>query len=177
MAAAAVIVAAVVGALAVSLTRSSERRRERAAYLAYEAAALVPIRAGGRIVEEEMKPSLGELRAGTISALNAHERAAGWRGDMGAALSQLLALHPPAFLGDIAAKWKASLDTYIEIATLFDQAASASGPERLRLLDEAAATGTRADHLFDAAAQVMQLQRQRLGLGVTTQLPNPAGSS
>jgi hypothetical protein len=177
LAATAVIVAAAAGTTTVSLIRSAERRHERAAYLAYEAAALVPIREGGRIVQEEMKPSLSELRAGTISAVIAHERAAGWRGGMSAALTQLLALHPPAFLQDIGSKWKASLDTYVEIAALFDLAAAASGAERLRLLDEAAATGTRADRLFDAAARVMQLQRERLGLGVTPDLPNPAGSS
>ncbi len=46
----AVILAGAAGATAVFLVGSKQRRDDRAAYLAYERAVLIPLAAGGRIV-------------------------------------------------------------------------------------------------------------------------------
>ena len=176
IATAAVVLVAAGGATAVFLVGSAQRRDDRRAYLAYERAALVPIREGGQIVQEEMKPSLAQLHNGNVTVTDALTRASGWRNVLRSELTTLLALRPPSFLEDIDAKWTASFDAYVSIADLFAQAARASGPERDRLLDAAAAAGTRADSLFDAAARVMQFHRRRLGLGPTHSLPDPAST-
>jgi len=177
MASAAVVLLGAIGATTVFLIGSAQRRDDRAAYLAYERAALVPIKEGGRIVQEEMKPSLGELQSGDVTETVAIERASGWRNALHDELTTLLALNPPSFLGDIEQRWTAAFDGYLQIPDLFEQAARASAAERTRLLDTTAAAGTRADKLFDEASRVMQYHRRRLGLGPTSSLPDPAATS
>ena len=171
----AVIVGAV-GATTVFLVGSAQRRDDRAAYLRYERAALVPIKEGGRIVIQEMRPSLRELDEGKISTQIAIERAAAWRRVFDEVQADLVALRPPRFLGDITRRWVAATSMYRQIADLFERAARTAGSERTRLLDSAADTGTAADKLFDEGARVMQFHRRRLGLGSTASLPDPAAT-
>jgi hypothetical protein len=169
-----VVVVGAIGATSVFLFGSAQRREDRIAYLAYENAALGPIREGGRVVIQEMRPSLSELAQGRISEATAIDRANAWRRSFDLIRGQLTALKPPVFLGDITRKWIAACVAYKVIADGFERAARARGTERSRLLDQAADAGTRADKAFDEAAAVMQFHRRRLGLGVSHSLPDPA---
>jgi hypothetical protein len=165
-----------VGATAVALVGSAQRRDDRAAYLGYERAVLPSLREGGRIVQQEMKPSLRELAEGEIAQEAALERATAWRGELAKVLAEVVALRPPSFLGDIEARWTAAIAGYRQIPGLFEQASRQTGPARARLLEQAAGAGARADKLFDKASAVMQFHRRRLGLGSTAHLPDPAAT-
>ena len=173
LATAAVLVAGTAGATTVFLVGSSQRRDDRAAYLRYERAVLVPIRAGGQLVQQEMKPSLGDLGSGSLSAALAVLRAGAWRSALTRTRNEISAIRAPRFLGDIVRLWSVAMDGYLKIPDLFAQAARAAGAKRTALLDAAAEAGNRADKLFDDAARVMQYHRRRLGLGPTHDLPDP----
>jgi hypothetical protein len=176
IATAAVLLGLAAGATGVALVGSAQRRDDRAAYLGYERALLPSLREGGRIVQEEMKPSLRELADGQLTPAMALERATAWQGEMTKILADVVALDPPSFLGSVEGSWKGAIVLYRGIADLFKQAAKGTGAERTRLLAEAAATGTRADAAFDRASAMMQFHRRRLGLGATSHLPDPAAT-
>jgi hypothetical protein len=165
-----------VGATAVALVGSAQRRNDRVAYLRYERAILPPLREGGRIVQQEMKPSLRELADAKITEAEALGRATAWRVELSKLLADVTALDPPSFLGDIEVRWRAAIAGYRQIPDLFELAARQTGAVRGRLLEQAADAGTRADKLFDKASAVMQFHRRRLGLGSTAHLPDPAAS-
>jgi hypothetical protein len=165
-----------VGATAVALAGSAQRRDDRAAYLRYERALLPSLRDGGRIVQQEMKPSIRELGDGELTQKTALERAGAWRAQFARILADVKALDPPGFLVGIEPRWGRAVDAYAQIADMFTRAVDASGTERSRLLEQVAAIGTRADSLFDDASRVMQFHRRRLGLGSTSKLPDPAAT-
>jgi hypothetical protein len=173
----AVLIALAVGLTAVALIGSTQRRDDRAAYLRYERAILPSLREGGRIVVQQMRPSIPDLSEGRIDRQNARGRASGWRAAFAQLRAHVIALDPPSFLGDVERRWVRAIDAYLQIPTFFEQAAAATGERRTALLDRAVAAGNRADDLFDAAASVMQAHRRRLGLGVTHELPDPAATS
>ncbi len=123
-----------------------------------------------------MKPSLEQVRAGTISTAEALRRADSWSRALAQTKSDVADLTPPAFLSIIERQWTAAIDTYAGISDLFTQAARAAGENRSSLLSAAENTGERADDLFDRAAERMQSHRRRLGLGPTATLPDPAAT-
>jgi hypothetical protein len=172
----AVILVGVAGATTVFLVGSTQRRDDRAAYLVYERVVLVPLVDGGRVVQLEMKPSLDQLRAGSISTPEALRRADAWKRALAKVRSDVVALAPPAFLRDMERRWLAAIDLYAQIPDLFVQAARASSDNRAPLLDAAENAGKRADDLFDRASERMQFHRRRLGLGPTSKLPDPAAT-
>lgn len=171
---AAVLVALATGLTTVTLIGSAQRRDDRAIYLRYERALLPALKEGGRIVVQQMRPSLPELSDGKLSRQTAIERAAGWQSAFRQIRADVIGLDPPPFLGDIERRWIAAIDAYLEISDAFVAAATATGAERTTLLDRAVAAGVRADKLFDRAAKVMQSHRRRLGLRTTHDLPDPA---
>ena len=177
VATAAVLVGGALGATAVALVGSAQRRDDRKAYLRYESAVLPIVREGGRVVQQEMKPSIRELGGNEITQKTAVDRAAGWRAVFTRIGADLIALDPPGFLGDIGRRWSIAVDGYLKIPDLFDQAAKQTGSARAALLAQAAAAGDSADKLFDDAAGVLQYHRRRLGLGSTSQLPDPAATA
>jgi len=172
----AVLAGLAAGATAVALVGSAQRRDDRAAYLRYERALLPSLREGGRIVQEEMKPSIRELGDGNLSPKMALERAGAWRAQFARILTDVEALDPPGFLAGVEPRWKVAIYAYERTAGVFELAANASGAERSRLLEQVAADGSRADSMFDNAARLMQFHRRRLGLGPTSQLPDPAAT-
>ena len=177
LASAAVVVLGVIGTTSVFLVGSAQRRDDRAAYLRYERAILVPIKDGGRLVEQEMKPSIADLQSGSLPASEAVDRANAWRTDLRQDKTKMVSLAPPKFLRGIEVLWGSAMDAYLEIPDLFARAAHATGPARSALIGQAAAAGTRADRLFDRAARAMQFHRRRLGLGPTHDLPDPSSTA
>jgi hypothetical protein len=170
----AVFLVLAVGLTSVALVGSAQRRDDRAAYLRYERALLPSLKEGGRIVLQQMRPSLPDLGGGKLDRQTAIQRATGWRRAFQQIRADVRALTPPGFLGDVERRWTSALDTYLLIPDLFEQAATATGTSRTQTLDRAVAAGMRADDLFDRAASVMQAHRRRLGLGATRDLPDPA---
>jgi hypothetical protein len=167
--------AGVLGAVGVYLVGSNQRGDDRAAYLEYEGALLVSLREGGMIVQQQMKPSLREARAGEIDGTNLGQRADGWRLAFNRLRGQVAALDPPALLGDVESRFLAAMDGYLSVADATAAAGAAGDPAvRDRLLGEAESAGERADDLFDRAAEIMQSHRRRLGLGTTPSLPTSA---
>jgi len=173
---AALIVIGAAGASTVYLVGSSQRRADRAGYLEYEKKVLPLLREGGRIVEEEIKPSIAQLGSGEIAGSEVVQRAAGWRTTFGQIRAALEAIDPPGFLGDIRVRWGAAMDAYQEVVDELEAAGRATGADRARYLGQAEDAGKGADAVFDHAAVVMQFHRRRLGLGPSTGLPNPEES-
>jgi hypothetical protein len=173
---AAVLIALAAGLTTVALVGSAQRRDDRAAYLRYERAIMPSLREGGRIVVQQMRPSIPDLSEGKIGRREALERAAGWTGALQRIRADVAVLDPPSFLGDVERRWIGALDAYLQIPSVFERAAAAQGAERTALLDRAVTTGNRADELFDRAASVMQSHRRRLGLGPSLDLPDPVAA-
>lgn len=173
--AAALGLAGVLGAAGMYLIGTNERGNDREAYLAYERTLLVPLREGGRIVQEQMKPSLREARAGEIKGTDLAQRAAGWRLAFERLREQVARLAPPSFLGDVEQRFLVAVDGYRSVAEAAAAAGAATDPAvRDRLIGEAETAGERADDLFDDASAIMQAHRARLGLGTTPSLPTKA---
>lgn len=170
----ALIVAGATGATAVFLTGSANRRADRAAIEAYERAALPPIREGGRIVQQEMKPTLQEMAEGRISDADLLGRTAAWRGVFERSRDTLLSLEPPSFLGDIEAGWSGAMGAYLVAVDAFATFARSGAAARPAMLDNIRTLGERADDLFDRVAGVIQFHRRRLGLGPSGNLPDVA---
>jgi len=146
----AVVVLGAAGATSVFLVGSKQRRDDRRAYLAYERAVLVPL-AEVRRVEREMRSGDGEVIV--------------WLGTLTRAQAEVLAIEPPSFIRGVDLLWADALDGYARLAERL-------GPPPLGAAS--LADLARADALFDRAAERMQFHRRRLGLGATTELPDPA---
>lgn len=168
-------IAAVAGITAIAWTAvgAASRSHDRARLVAYEEAIADHARRGGRVTEQEAKPSLRAFADGELDGETFAERAEAWARVMGQVKADFLAATPPGFLEEIEARWARALDTYIEAFGLFARAGRAGGAERERLLDEGIATADRADDLFDEASALLQAARRRLGLDPTPNFPDP----
>lgn len=173
----ALVVALGSGATTVFLVGSSNRRADRAALVAYERALLPAVREGGRIVEQEMKPTLREIAEGAITPAQLLDRTAAWRRVFIRVRADLLALDPPTLLGAIEPKWGAAMGAYLATVDAFEAVSRADAGGRDAALSRAEDAGGRADDLFDRAAAIVQFHRRRLGLGSSPNLPDRAGVS
>jgi hypothetical protein len=68
----------------------------------------------------------------------------------------------------------ASLDLYIEAAKTFKAAALAPAADRSALIRSGVEQATRADHVFDQGAIVIQRARRGVGLDPSAYFPDPA---
>jgi hypothetical protein len=164
------------GATAVFLMGSSNRKDDRAAIVAYERSVLPAVREAGRIVQQEMKPSLREVVDGTITGQQLLDRTGAWQRVFKRVRDDLVALDAPAFLGDIDAGWDAAMGAYLVTVDAF-QAIGRADPGFVSVaVDQAVSLAERADDLFDRVAGVVQFHRRRLGLGASPNLPDPSQS-
>jgi hypothetical protein len=172
----ALVVALAAGATAVFLTGSSNREDDRAAIVAYERSVLPAVREAGRIVQQEMKPSLREIVDGTITGQQLLDRTGAWQRVFKRVRDDLVALDAPAFLGDIDAGWDTAMGAYLVTVNAF-QAIGRADPGSVSVaVDEAVSLAERSDDLFDQVAGIIQFHRRRLGLGSSTNLPDPTPS-
>jgi hypothetical protein len=139
----------------------------------YTAALRPPTTEGGRIVQQEMKPSLGELARGTIDGPNFVSRARGWQLALGRVRDRLRGIKPPAAIASAGPLFVAAMDDYIHAAQLFEQAGAAPEDQRSPALNTAIAAARAADQAFDRAAAVVQHALRAAGLPVDSALPNP----
>ena len=169
----AVVLVGAAGATSVFLVGSKQRRDDRAAYLTYERAVLVPVGIG-ILVRHEMDQAVQRVRDGSISPAEAVRAAGEWSSAFASLREHIVALTPPAFLGDIERRWTVAIDSYTRVPGVVVRAARASRGDRLSLIDAAENAVKRAVGSFDRAAERMQFHRRRLGLGPTSELPDPA---
>lgn len=172
----ALVVALAAGATAVFLAGSSNREDDRAAIVAYERSVLPAVREAGRIVQQEMKPSLREIVEGTITGQQLLDRTGAWQRVFKRVRDDLLALEPPALLGDIEGGWSAAMGAYLITVDAFQAVGRADPGTLSAAVDQAATVAENADKLFDRVAGVIQFHRRRLGLGASQNLPDPSPS-
>lgn len=172
----ALVAALATGATAVFLLGSSNRKDDRASLVSYELSLLPAVREAGRIVQQEMKPSLREIMEGTITGRQLLERTGAWQRVFKRVREDLLALEPPALLGDIEAGWDAAMGAYLLTVDAFQTIGRADPASVSFAVDQAVTFAERADDLFDRVAGVIQFHRRRLGLGSSTNLPDPSPS-
>ncbi|MGH2785181.1 MAG: hypothetical protein ACRDJ1_07950 [Actinomycetota bacterium] len=169
----AVVVAVAVGATGIFLVGSANRRSDRNALLAYERAILPHVREAGRIVQQEMKPTLREISDGAVTDSQILERSEAWQRVFERVRADLLALKAPGLLGDIDQAWSAAMGGYLLAVDTVAAIARAAPDQRTVAIDQAATFGERADQLFDTVASIIQFHRKRLGLGPSLNLPDP----
>lgn len=170
------VLALAAGATAVFLMGSSNRKDDRAAIVAYERSVLPAVREAGRIVQQEMKPSLREIMEGTITGRQLLDRTGAWQRVFKRVRDDLIALDAPAFLSDIDAGWDAAMGAYLVTVDAFEAIGRADPGAVSVAVDQAVSLAERADDLFDRVAGVIQFHRRRLGLGSSTNLPDPSPS-
>ena len=169
----AVVLVGAAGATSVFIVGLKQRRDDRAAYLTYERAVLVPVGIG-LLVRKEMEQTVQRLRDGSTSTALVVRSAGEWSSAFASLREHIVALAPPAFLGDIEDRWTAAIDSYARVPGIIVQAARASGGRQPSFIDAAETAVKRAVGSFDRAAERMQFHRRRLGLGPTSELPDPA---
>ena len=172
----ALVVALAAGATAVFLAGSSNREDDRTALVTYERSLLPAVREAGRIVQQEMKPSLREIVEGTITGPELLDRTGAWQRVFKRVRDDLRGLKPPSFLGDIEAGWDSAMGAYLITVDAF-QAIGRADPGSVSVaVDQAVTLAEHADRLFDRAAGVIQFHRRRLGLAPSPNLPDPSPS-
>lgn len=173
----AVVVAAGIGATAVFLVGSANRRSDKNALVAYEKAVLPLVREAGGLVQTEMKPTLREAAEGKLSNEDLIRRAEAWQRVFERIRTELLALSPPSFLTDVEAGWSTTMGGYLLVVDAFEAIASAPADQRATAIEQATTLGERADGLFDQVAALIQFHRRRLDLGPSPNLPDPTPSA
>lgn len=155
---------------------AAARSLTRAQMLAYERVVDPLVSRGGQVVEDGMKPALGDLTHDHVTPPSyiAHE-AEGWAASLNDVRGQVAAVKTPHPLTTARASLLSALDLYISAARTFRAAALASGAQRNALVTEGLNQAQHADTVFDQAAKVIQAQRRLLRLAPSIYFPDPQG--
>jgi hypothetical protein len=131
----------------------------------------------GQIVQEGMKPAVNDLNHDHVTppAFIAQE-ADGWLATLQDVRRSMAKLSTPRALVAARTPILASLDLYIQAATTFRAAARAPSAGRDALIQRGIQQATRADHVFDQGAVVIQRARRAVGLGPSAYFPDPAAN-
>jgi hypothetical protein len=170
----AVLALAGAGAAVAAFVADDEPSLTAKQLVAYQAAIHPPLSDGGRTVEQGMKPALADITDGgqvPVSAIAAESDR--WVADLNAVRAKVAAVPPPGELRDAAALFDRALERYVAAAAAFGRAARAPVEQRQALLDEGIASAREADRTYDDASRVIQQWRRRLGLGATSDFPDP----
>jgi len=129
----------------------------------------------GQIVQEGMKPAITDLGHDHVTppAFIAHE-ADGWLATLRDVRGGIAKVSTPRALVAARTPILASLDLYKEAATTFKAAALAPAAGRDAIIQRGVDQATRADHIFDQGAIVIQRARRAVGLGPSAYFPDPA---
>lgn len=145
---------------------------DAAALTAYTRALAAPTREGGRIVQQEMKPSLGDFTAGRLDAAQFIARARGWQQELGRVRRQLDQVPVPPAIASAGPLFDVAMDAYVHAARLFEEAGLAPAEQRQAALGLAIAAARQADGDFDRAAAVVQRALVAAGLPPDHSLPD-----
>jgi hypothetical protein len=143
------------------------------ALTAYTQALRAPTSQGGQVVQEQMKPSIGEFEQGQVDPGTFVSRARGWQLAMQRVKDQIDKIPVPPFIAAAGGYFDQSMDAYIAAARLFEQAATVPEAQRQAAIAKAITQAQAADHLFDQAAVVVQRALAAAGLPPDDALPNP----
>jgi hypothetical protein len=149
---------------------------DAAVLTAYTQALRAPTSDGGRIVEEEMKPSIGELQQGTIDGATFADRARGWQIALKQVKDRIDRISVPPAIAAAGPLFDQAMDAYIAAARLFEQAGTAPTDQRSAALQRAIAQAQQADRDYDAASLVVQRALAAAQLPADPDLPNPTPS-
>lgn len=178
---AAVVVACAAGlALAITLPNGGQSsgsptpHPDAAVLTAYTTALRGPTSDGGQVVEEEMKPSIGEFTQGQVDAATFTERARGWQIALRSVKDRIDRIPTPPAIAAARGLFDQAMDGYIAAARLFEQAGGApAGAARDAAITKAIDQARAADAQYDQAALVVQRALAAAGLQPDTALPNP----
>lgn len=135
----------------------------------YASAVDVLAKDAGRLVVEEIRPRLDDLRAGRVTPEQFRTEAALWRAKFEAARAAIGRLHPTPALRRANALFDVAFRQYAEAMTAFADASAK--PDVGAALDDAIPLATRADHTYDRADTIVQAELRRLGLRTRPTLP------
>ena len=152
----------VAGSLCLPACRSDDRAARRKAFEAYDRGITKPVKLGGFVIEQGMKPAVRALGAGQQEP--APIEAVGWINQLETVRKDVAKLHAPARLQGAAKDLDTALGLYIEAAQTIGAAGMGQGEPRTRLLERAVATARQADEMFDRAGRSIQRERKRIGL-------------
>jgi hypothetical protein len=141
---------------------------------AYTAALGPPTQEGGRIVEQEMKPSLAEFERGVLDAATFASRAGGWQLAFQRIRRQIDRIPVPTLIPAAGGLFDAAIDAYIRTAQLLEAAARAPGSARQAAIEAAVDAARAADSAYDRAAAVVQRALRAAGLPPDNGLPDPS---
>jgi hypothetical protein len=144
---------------------------------AYQAAIVPTLQTAGAMVEQEIKPSIAALEAGSLSASEMRSRAVTWESRFLQERVALAGVTLPAGLAGAASGFDSAFRRYDDAATaLAGVANSDTGNANSAQVQAAATLAAQADKLYDAAAAIIQADRRTVGLGPTVDLPDPTPS-
>jgi len=178
LAIAAVVVASAAGlAIAVSLPRGDQGTTnvhpDAAALTAYTDALRAPTSDGGRIVEQEMKPTISDFSQGQLDAASFAADARGWQLALRQVKDRIDRIVVPPAIAAAGPLFDAAMDAYIAAAKLFEQAAAAPQSQRQAAVGKGIDQARAADRQYDQAALVVQRALAAAGLQPDSNLPDP----
>ena len=148
-------------------TRTQEQR--------FEAAVVPLVTAGGRVVENGMKPALHDLTTDHVTPPSfIATEATQWQTALERVRSDLARVPSTGRLAQARTRLVAALDLYIDAAGQFRSAALAAGSQRQQLIDKGIAVAKRGDATYDEGAAIVQAVRRSLGLGPSSSFPDSA---
>lgn len=110
---------------------------------------------GGQIVVDGMKPGVADIAERALPDAVLARMAAGWVASMREVQRELLAVDAPGDLAAVAVRFERALVMYVRTGETLVAAAYASGEHREDLIDEAVASGTEADRLYEDAMRAL----------------------
>lgn len=137
---------------------------DRAALTAYEEKIDPLAEEGGRIVVQGLRPAITNIREGDFTDEELVTMQEGQLQEMRNVWKQFQAVKPPKFLQEAQDLFEKSLDGYVRAAQKLLDAARAGGDERQRLVDEVAPIGDASDDVYDQALEILNRERERLGM-------------
>lgn len=172
----AVVVLAAIGATAVFLVGSANRRSDRNAVLAYERAILPLVDEANQIVETEIPALLDALRKEQVTDDRLRQQASAWEADIERIRKELLALTPPALLEGVEEGFDVTMGAYLLAVDAVESITASPADQRTAAIDNATSFVDRAGDFFENVAAIIQFHRERLGLGTSPDLPDATPS-
>ena len=137
---------------------------ERRAVDAYTETVAPLAREGGRIVVQEIRPSLGDLSSGRIDAAEFGRRASAWKAAMQKVRTGFANAPRTPGLEQTAKIFDISFNLYLEAIDAFVIASSKTGEALTAAISAAVPTAERADTTYDQAVALLKKERKRVGL-------------
>lgn len=131
----------------------------------------------GKIEILGMRPAIGDLREeGGVPAETIAGEARHWQATLSSLREQLRAVEAPLRLRRAAVLFDESIVLYIDAARIFERAASSTGEEQARGIEDGIAKVRQGTQRFNQAAVQLQDARRQVGLGPTDDFPKEPAS-